>query len=557
MKKGQRKKGGGGKSKKKRSANNNRPKLRFSYGDRVECRVGSWEVGTIVKLWYNTEIAEENRWHDLVVPYQILLDNGGLVYAPEDEDYYIQKSVSPPIQIEHPRGCEIECMLGHRSSGTMWGDKWRRGVVIATDKEWAANRKFPYTIMFDDEDEVRNFIGPAAMIRRAPLRFKVGDRVELLRGPDPLLGTIVRLWAKNDFFEVGGIVSYELRLDNGELQFSIRDSDEIIRLSDTPPIPVSCFTYGDRVECKEFETDKVWRQGTMIQSNEDWAQRDCAPFFIRFDSGESEFFYGACIRASDSSPLISVSDALEKLGLSDDDALFDTPPPMPDCPICFLPLPIEDQAYTHKPCCGKTICRGCEQAHWETTETENTCPFCRKPESRPMHETISLMKKRMDLNDAENTFCLGCYYDEGINGLPKDRHKAHQLYVRAAELGSLRACTNASLGYRDGDVVEKDEAKAMSYLEKGAKLGQVKARFSLGEIAASKGEWDLAHRHYKISACAGFQLALDRIAESYKQGMVGKEEYTECLRASQQVKAEAWSKDRAKAAAVVAGKYPI
>lgn len=394
------------------------------------------------------------------------------------------------------------------------------------------------------------------MIQRAPLRFKVGDRVELLQGPDPLLGTIVRLWAKNDFFEVGGIVAYELRLDNGELAFSIRDSDDYIRFSDTPPIPVSCFAHGDRVECKEFETDNnSWRQGTMIQSNEDWAQRDCAPFFIQFDSGESEFFHGTCIRAINSSPLISVSDALKKKGLSDDDSLFDTPPPMPDCPICFLPLPIEDHAYRNKPCCGKTICCGCELAHWETEETENTCPFCRQPESRPLHETLALMKKRMKLNDAENTFCLACFYDKGINGLPKDRHKAHQLYVRAAELGSLRAFTNAAFGYRTGDVVEKDEAKGMYYLEKGAKLGQVKARYSLGEIAACKGEWDLAHRHFKISACAGYQPALDRIAGSYKQGMVGKEVYTECLRASQQVKAEAWSKDRAKAAAAVAGQY--
>lgn len=90
MRKGQRKKGGGGKNKKKRGANNNRPKLRFSYGDRVACHVDDgWEVGTIVKLWYDTGVAEENRWHDLVVPYQILLDSGDLVYAPEDEDYCI------------------------------------------------------------------------------------------------------------------------------------------------------------------------------------------------------------------------------------------------------------------------------------------------------------------------------------------------------------------------------------------------------------------------------------------------------------------------------------
>ncbi len=545
MRKGQRKKGGGGGKTKKKQANISRPKLRFSYGDRVEC---NGQVGTIVKLWYDTDFADY-----LIVPYQILLDDGDLVFAPEDDDYFIRKSDSPPFEIEHHEGCHIECMLAHRSEAdrldTMWGDKkWRRGTVVSTDKEWAANRWYPYTIKFDDEEEIRNFIGPAAMIRRAPLRFKLGDRVELLRGPEPLLGTVVRLWAKNDFWEEGGIVPYEVRLDDGELQYTIQDSDDFIKLSDTPPIPVSCFAHGDRVECKRFETEETWYQGTMIQSNEDWAERDCPPFFIRFDDGESEFFYGTCIRASACSPLIPISDALKKLGLSDDDSLFDTPPPMSECPICFLPLPIEDDAYVNKSCCGKTICDGCEQAHRATVETENSCPFCRKSESRPVHETMALIKKRMELNDAENTFCLGCFYEGGMNGLPMDPHKAHQLYVRAAELGSPRACTNAANGYSAGDVVEKDDTKAMYYYEKGAKLGQVKARYTLGEFAAYHGEWDLAHRHYKISACAGFQRALDRIAENYKQGMIGKEVYTDCLRASQQAKANAWSKDRAKAA---------
>lgn len=279
---------------------------------------------------------------------------------------------------------------------------------------------------------------------------------------------------------------HEVMLDGGSLDFSPRDHEDFIRQSDNPPIPVTTFGRGDRLECKE---DDEWRAGTVIQSNEDWAQRVCAPFFIRFDDCKHEFFWGPsdCIRACDS--LHRIAAGVEKLGLSDDDSLFDTPPPMPDCPICFLPLPIEDNAYTNKPCCGQTVCGGCEQAHWKTMGADKTCPFCRAPESRPLAETMILVRKRVELNDAENTFCLGCFYANGWNGLPKDK-KAFELYLRAADLGSLRACTNVSFEYEMGEVTEIDEDKARHYLEKGAKLGQVKARHKLGYVAAGAEKGD-------------------------------------------------------------------
>jgi hypothetical protein len=49
----------GGKCKKKKRGNKTgRPRLRFQYGDRVECCVGGgyYETGTVVRLWYDTEL---------------------------------------------------------------------------------------------------------------------------------------------------------------------------------------------------------------------------------------------------------------------------------------------------------------------------------------------------------------------------------------------------------------------------------------------------------------------------------------------------------------------
>ena len=109
---------------------------------------------------------------------------------------------------------------------------------------------------------------------------------------------------------------------------------------------------------------------------------------------------------------------------------------------------------------------------------------------------------------------------------------------------TLRACTNAALEFENGAVTEKDEAKSNYYLTKGAKLGQVKARHKLGSNAAKKGEWDVALRHWKISASAGFKGSLNQILDSYNQGMLSKEEYENVLSAHQQTRAEASSAQR-------------
>ena len=42
-----------------------------------------------------------------------------------------------------------------------------------------------------------------------------------------------------------------------------------------------------------------------------------------------------------------------------DEALFKEHPPRDDCPICFLPLPVDTSETTFNSCCGKLICDGC------------------------------------------------------------------------------------------------------------------------------------------------------------------------------------------------------
>jgi len=46
-----------------------------------------------------------------------------------------------------------------------------------------------------------------------------------------------------------------------------------------------------------------------------------------------------------------------------DELLFKQPPPLDDCPICFLRMPSLTQVQVYMACCGKVVCRGCFHAN--------------------------------------------------------------------------------------------------------------------------------------------------------------------------------------------------
>jgi len=78
-----------------------RPELRFGVGARVSCRVGphpvkGWAPGRIVRLHYT-----EPSWPpNMVAPYQIALQDGRLIFAPQDTDKVIK--LRPPPAPDAP-----------------------------------------------------------------------------------------------------------------------------------------------------------------------------------------------------------------------------------------------------------------------------------------------------------------------------------------------------------------------------------------------------------------------------------------------------------------------
>ena len=70
--------------------------LRFRLGARVECNVGSWKPGTVVKLFYVQNSLPEGT----CVPYQVKLDDGKLIFAPADVDRVIRQLFDEQDSIE-------------------------------------------------------------------------------------------------------------------------------------------------------------------------------------------------------------------------------------------------------------------------------------------------------------------------------------------------------------------------------------------------------------------------------------------------------------------------
>jgi hypothetical protein len=66
--------------------------LRFKVGDRVKCCVdeGRWASGTVIKLWYT----EDSFAQGFYAPYQVELDEGRLVFAPDDSDACIRREAA-------------------------------------------------------------------------------------------------------------------------------------------------------------------------------------------------------------------------------------------------------------------------------------------------------------------------------------------------------------------------------------------------------------------------------------------------------------------------------
>jgi len=216
-----------------------------------------------------------------------------------------------------------------------------------------------------------------------------------------------------------------------------------------------------------------------------------------------------------------------------------------DCPICFLPLPLDLTKSTKMSCCSKTICKGCEFANCRLQfegRLDITCPFCRHPFPETKEEANKINLKRVEANDPVAIAEVGrrlCHEGE--------YDTAFEYLTKAAELGDVDAHYLISDLYRDGQGVEKDEKKALYHFEEAAIAGHPEARFQLACYEGKNSRFDRMVKHFIISANLGHDESIQGLKLCYKEGKVSKEDFASALRAHQAAVNETKSPQREEA----------
>ena len=204
-----------------------------------------------------------------------------------------------------------------------------------------------------------------------------------------------------------------------------------------------------------------------------------------------------------------------------------------NCPICLIPLSLDETKSVMMGCCSTMICDGCNYAN-KTRELEGglqqSCAFCRNPSPTSRIEVDKLRMKRIEAKDPVALRKAGTQrYGEG------DYKDAFDYWIKAAELGDtvahyLLSCVyNGGLGNSWG--VEKDEKKEVYHLEQAAIAGHTIARHNLGVHEAESGRYERARRHFIINANLGEDVSMKELKSMYQGGLVSKEDFASTLRA--------------------------
>ncbi len=208
-----------------------------------------------------------------------------------------------------------------------------------------------------------------------------------------------------------------------------------------------------------------------------------------------------------------------------------------DCPICCLPIPLNDEfGHRKMSCCSKLMCNGCAYADSVRQERENIrvqCPFCRHPVPKTKTEADKIKSKRAEEEDPYALIEVGLErHREG------DYEGAFEYFTKASLCRDgdsvWIAEAHFSLGalYREGEGVEKDGKKVLYHYGVAAVAGHPGARICLGlyEMVNCTND-DRAMKHFIINANLGHDQSIEVLKEFYKKEFVSKENFAAALRA--------------------------
>jgi len=209
-----------------------------------------------------------------------------------------------------------------------------------------------------------------------------------------------------------------------------------------------------------------------------------------------------------------------------------SPPPRDECPICFVPLPIDDNSTSYRPCCGMIVCKGCiadqvqmfirdsgDEMQEEMIKALNQCMFCR---TNMYGKSDELNRAAAENNRPEGMFRVGLLYLADENN-----QEGMKWLKRATVLGCGKAAEKI------GDILLEDdnETQARFYFNKAAELGRVQSFVKLGSIDLNRGNITTAMDNYRKAATCGVNSK--SLVQVLKRGFIAKyitrEEYFSTL----------------------------
>jgi len=189
--------------------------------------------------------------------------------------------------------------------------------------------------------------------------------------------------------------------------------------------------------------------------------------------------------------------------------LFAPIPGNEECPICLIPLPLNDHEVVFmSSCCGKRVCMGCIHQNISTeiknkgkqrSRAEMKCAFCRQSPSSG--QTIKVLKKLMKKNIPQAFMDMAERYRDGDEVFQSDT-KSLEMRIRAAEVGHANGYMHIGKHYSQGTAVAQDESKALAFYEVAAKKGSVYAHKRL-VLFHLRRDMQTSIAHMKVAACAG------------------------------------------------------
>ena len=176
------------------------------------------------------------------------------------------------------------------------------------------------------------------------------------------------------------------------------------------------------------------------------------------------------------------------------------------------------------------LCNGCTlEAHLQGTK--HNCPNCNATLCYDNPSVLAVFQAHAESGNAAAIYHLGQKYYHGDLGLQEDVPRAIKLWTDAAELGDADAQYDLGIVYYHGaEGVEQDAAKGIHYWQQAAMKGQADGRHALGILEFERSNYELAFKHYIISANMGYEKSLQAIECAFQFGVATEEQRAEALR---------------------------